>query len=93
MPLDGSEALGIFGDLFYKSFFHDSYVLRGGLKFFIGLKAEDMADGVGFEPTRRLHACRFSRPVPSTARPPIHLTRITDNVEYECRQALFIERS
>ena len=30
-----------------------------------------MADGVGFEPTRRLHACRFSRPVPSTARPPI----------------------
>ena len=31
-----------------------------------------MADGVGFEPTRRLRACRFSRPVPSTTRPPIH---------------------
>ena len=30
-----------------------------------------VADGVGFEPTRRSHACRFSRPVPSTARPPI----------------------
>src|SRR3990167_1228320 len=30
-----------------------------------------MADGVGFEPTRRFHVCRFSRPVPSTARPPI----------------------
>ena len=32
-----------------------------------------VADGVGFEPTRPLRACRFSRPVPSTARPPIHL--------------------
>ena len=31
----------------------------------------DMAEGVGFEPTRRLHACRFSRPVPSTTRPPL----------------------
>jgi hypothetical protein len=30
-----------------------------------------MADGVGFEPTVRLHARRFSRPLPSTARPPI----------------------
>ena len=30
-----------------------------------------VADGVGFDPTRRSHACRFSRPVPSTARPPI----------------------
>ncbi len=30
-----------------------------------------LADGVGFEPTRRLPACRFSRPVPSTTRPPI----------------------
>ena len=30
-----------------------------------------VADGVGFEPTRRSHACRFSRPVPSTARPTI----------------------
>ncbi len=32
-----------------------------------------MADGVGFEPTVRLHARRFSRPLPSTARPPIPL--------------------
>ena len=31
-----------------------------------------MADGVGFEPTERSHVRRFSRPVPSTARPPIH---------------------
>src|SRR5258708_39892432 len=30
-----------------------------------------LADGVGFGPTRPLRACRFSRPVPSTARPPI----------------------
>src|SRR5437867_3246115 len=30
-----------------------------------------LADGVGFEPTRDLRPCRFSRPVPSTARPPI----------------------
>ena len=35
-----------------------------------------MADGVGFEPTRRLRACRFSRPVPSTTRPPIHRSQI-----------------
>ena len=28
-------------------------------------------DGVGFEPTRRFHVCRFSRPVHSTALPPI----------------------
>jgi hypothetical protein len=32
-----------------------------------------LADGVGFEPTRPLRACRFSRPVPSTARPPIQV--------------------
>ncbi len=32
-----------------------------------------MADGVGFEPTERSHVRRFSRPVPSTARPPIHV--------------------
>jgi hypothetical protein len=35
-----------------------------------------LADGVGFEPTRRLHVCRFSRPVPSTTRPPIHLIEL-----------------
>jgi hypothetical protein len=32
---------------------------------------KEMADGVGFEPTRRFHACWFSRPVPSTTRPPV----------------------
>ena len=31
-----------------------------------------MADGVGFEPTKGFHPCRFSRPVLSTAQPPIH---------------------
>ncbi len=30
-----------------------------------------VADGVGFEPTGGFHLRRFSRPVPSTARPPI----------------------
>ncbi len=30
-----------------------------------------MADRVGFEPTVRLHARWFSRPVPSTTRPPV----------------------
>ena len=30
-----------------------------------------MAEGVGFEPTSDFHRCRFSRPVPSTARPPL----------------------
>ncbi len=29
----------------------------------------NVAEGVGFEPTRRSPACRFSRPVPSTTRP------------------------
>ena len=29
------------------------------------------ADGVGFEPTSRFRDCRFSRPVHSTALPPI----------------------
>src|SRR5437868_13346602 len=30
-----------------------------------------MAEGVGFEPTSDVSRCRFSRPVPSTARPPL----------------------
>ncbi len=30
-----------------------------------------LAEGVGFEPTRDFHPCRFSRPVPSTTRPPL----------------------
>ena len=29
-----------------------------------------LAEGVGFEPTRDSHLCRFSRPVHSTALPP-----------------------
>lgn len=33
-----------------------------------------MADGVGFEPTKELPPCRFSRPVLSTAQPPIQRT-------------------
>src|SRR5262249_18225895 len=35
----------------------------------------DMADGVGFEPTVGVNPRRFSRPVPSTARPPVRLAR------------------
>ncbi len=34
-----------------------------------------LADGVGFEPTVRLHARRFSRPVQSTTLPPIRMSR------------------
>jgi hypothetical protein len=30
-----------------------------------------VAEGVGFEPTSDLRRCRFSRPVPSTTRPPL----------------------
>jgi hypothetical protein len=32
---------------------------------------DSMAEGVGFEPTSDFRRCRFSRPVPSTARPPL----------------------
>jgi predicted transcriptional regulator len=35
--------------------------------------AVSVADGVGFEPTNRLHDCRISSPVHSTALPPILL--------------------
>ena len=31
-----------------------------------------MAEGVGFEPTNGLPHCWFSRPVLSTAQPPLH---------------------
>ena len=34
-----------------------------------------LAEGVGFEPTRRSPACRFSRPVPSTTRPSLRGAR------------------
>ena len=36
-----------------------------------GVCEQFVADGEGFEPPRRLPACWFSRPVPSTTRPPI----------------------
>ena len=36
------------------------------------------ADGVGFEPTRRFHVCRFSRPVHSTALPPVRVTHLPE---------------
>jgi hypothetical protein len=48
----------------------------GGISPFVSQDIDSyiaVADGVGFEPTRGLHPCRFSRPVPSTARPPIPL--------------------
>ena len=32
-----------------------------------------LAEGVGFEPTKSLRPCRFSRPVPSTTRSPLRL--------------------
>jgi hypothetical protein len=35
----------------------------------------EVADGVGFEPTRGVNPWRFSRPLPSTARPPVHRGR------------------
>ena len=35
----------------------------------------EVADGVGFEPTVGVNPRRFSRPVPSTARPPVRLAR------------------
>ena len=35
-----------------------------------------MADGEGFEPPRGVNLCRFSRPVPSTTRPPIRDSEI-----------------
>jgi hypothetical protein len=31
----------------------------------------NLAEGVGFEPTKSLRPCRFSRPVPSTTRSPL----------------------
>src|SRR6185503_11781909 len=34
-----------------------------------------MADGEGFEPPIPFQVCRFSRPEPSTARPPIRRTQ------------------
>ena len=55
-----------------------------------------VADGVGFEPTRRSHACRFSRPVPSTARPPIQQHYRNDllgkMVEVNPKKAFFIKK-
>ena len=58
----------------YLDMFHEDAVFEfpfgpGGAVRIEGKPA--MADGVGFEPTVRSHARRFSRPLPSTARPPI----------------------
>jgi hypothetical protein len=36
------------------------------------IKFGRMAEGVGFEPTVRFHAQRFSRPSQSTTLPPLH---------------------
>ena len=38
----------------------------------ISWTTSDLAEGVGFEPTSDFRRCRFSRPVPSTTRPPLH---------------------
>jgi hypothetical protein len=46
-----------------------------------------LADGVGFEPTRPLRACRFSRPVPSTARPPIQLFEAIALFQLACQSS------
>jgi hypothetical protein len=35
-----------------------------------------LAEGVGFEPTRDFHPCRFSRPVLLTAQPPLQALQI-----------------
>ena len=45
---------------------------QGNLMDTIGYSHE-VADGVGFEPTRGVNPCRFSRPVLSTAQPPIRM--------------------
>lgn len=37
----------------------------------IQLSKTSKAEGVGFEPTKGVNPCRFSRPVPSTTRPPL----------------------
>jgi cellulose synthase (UDP-forming) len=45
-------------------------------------------EGVGFEPTRDFHPCRFSRPVPSTTRPPLH-AKVTSPRELDPATALY----
>jgi hypothetical protein len=47
-----------------------------------------LADGEGFEPSRRLRVCRFSRPVPSTTRPPI----LRNNLKWLAAAALATNR-
>jgi hypothetical protein len=39
-----------------------------------------MAEGVGFEPTRDFHPCRFSRPVYSTTLSPLREGRIIPEI-------------
>lgn len=53
--------------------------------FVIEKKHQIMADGEGFEPSNGLPHCRFSRPVPSTTRPPIqhsYSTTFCDESKY-----------
>ena len=45
---------------------------------------KSMAEEVGFEPTMGFHPCRFSRPVHSTALPPLRLNRAQYMVLPEC---------
>lgn len=53
-----------------------------------------MADGVGFEPTKDLRPCRFSRPVPSTARPPIRfLAGFSSGITFAALTLAFAARS
>jgi hypothetical protein len=39
-------------------------------------QSKRLAEGVGFEPTNGFHRWRFSRPLPSTARPPFRIPTI-----------------
>ena len=40
-----------------------------------------MAERVGFEPTKGSHPCRFSRPVHSTALPPLRVQRVYEDAD------------
>lgn len=49
-----------------------------------------MADRVGFEPTKGVNPCRFSRAVPSTTRPPVQRKKSLpmNRLGYALRQVL-----
>ena len=40
------------------------------------IEQDAVADRVGFEPTKGLHPCRFSRPVHSAALPPVRIAAV-----------------